>query len=214
MARACHPGSHQERGTAEREGLLHGNEDEDHHGREVAGASNGSAQMNIKNIESAITADLRHYDARFFYKTRTLPNGCLDWIAAKNGAYGYGRFHLKKHAMLAHRVSWVISNGPIQPGLSVLHKCDRPSCVNPNHLFLGTQAENMADMISKGRIGRRDGSGLCGENHPFAKINNKIVRKIREARSSGIKYKFLSDKFGLSISQLCQISNGNAWKGV
>src|SRR6185369_11378251 len=75
---------------------------------------------------------------------------CWIWTAGTSRGYGqFSRSHKVK--VPAHRVSWVIHNGPIPDGLFVLHRCDRPECVRPDHLFLGTGDDNMADMVSKGR---------------------------------------------------------------
>lgn len=76
--------------------------------------------------------------------------GCQIWTAATS-MKGYGQFNKGGKDYLAHRASWTISHGPIPAGLWVLHRCDTPPCINPDHLFLGTAADNTADMIRKGR---------------------------------------------------------------
>lgn len=75
---------------------------------------------------------------------------CWEWTGAKVKG-GYGSFRIGKSARYSHRIAWELSNGHISNGLRVLHKCDNPVCCNPMHLFLGTQADNVKDMLTKGR---------------------------------------------------------------
>jgi hypothetical protein len=79
------------------------------------------------------------------------PNsGCLLWIGAVTRG-GHGVVGVSKGTKLAHRASWELHRGPIPAGMMICHKCDVPSCINPEHLFIGTAADNMADMMRKGR---------------------------------------------------------------
>ena len=84
---------------------------------------------------------------------------CWLWCAGRFGP-GYGSFYVPgSHRYLAHRAAWELTNGPIPPGVWVLHRCDNPSCVRPDHLWLGVHRDNMRDMVRKGRHwgGRNNG---------------------------------------------------------
>ena len=87
--------------------------------------------------------------AEFLERTKPGPGDCIDFEALHVSGYGWLRFDGKSEK--AHRVSWILHHGSIMPGLSVLHKCHRPACVNPDHLYLGTQTDNMRDMARAGR---------------------------------------------------------------
>jgi hypothetical protein len=127
---------------------------------------------------------------RFEEKFIPEPNsGCWIWTAATGGnaRYRYGEFSFNGCPELAHRVSWILYRGDIPDGLNILHRCDNGLCVNPHHLFSGTQQDNMHDMIKKGRDRFYPGDvrgrfnrnkTCCKRGHPLSGDNLRI-------RSSG-----------------------------
>lgn len=119
---------------------------------------------------------------------------CWEWKACKDNR-GYGKLSSthKKSPLRAHRVSWEIHNGKIPNGLNICHKCDNPSCVNPNHLFLGTQRENMTDAYKKKKIDNYTHG--AGENNNSAKLTNAEVKKIREEYVNGATIAQLKKKY-------------------
>lgn len=125
------------------------------------------------------------YDAALWRKLEegSMPepnSGCLLWLG-KVDRDGYGRVRSapRRETMFKiHRVAFQVHRGIIPKGMSVCHHCDVPSCINPEHLFLGTHADNMADMHAKGRA-------LKGERHPLSKLTADQVRTIRADKSHG-----------------------------
>lgn len=111
---------------------------------------------------------------KFWSKIRQDDNGCWIWTGRKDGK-GYGRVD----NTVAHRISWLFTNGSLPPNLYVCHKCDVPLCVNPSHLFLGTALDNTQDAISKGRF-RTPAAfarGRCARGHELTGINLETFKR-------------------------------------
>lgn len=114
-----------------------------------------------------VLAPDRSVVARFWAKVQKSDN-CWEWTGLLN-AWGYGRFWTGRH-MSAHRYSWELHNGPIPAGLYVCHHCDNRKCVRPDHLFLGTQRDNLLDASRKGRLPNQQKTH-CAKGHPFSGSN-------------------------------------------
>ena len=147
---------------------------------------------------------------KFFKKVAVEPNtGCLLWFGA-HGKYGYGNLCVGKIHKSAHRYSWEMHRGPIPVGMWVLHKCDTPVCVNPDHLFLGSHKDNCADKVKKGRH-------LIGESVKNAKLNRDLVLWIRENYKKGDP-EFggapISRKIGVTESAVSMVMSGKRWAAV
>jgi len=126
--------------------------------------------------------------------------------------FGYGVCPLggRGRRRLAHRVSYELFIGPITDGLSVLHKCDVTACVNPDHLFLGTQGDNMRDCRDKGRMVMPDRKG---EHNGRAKLTPDNVREIRKLTESMTNVA-ISKRFNVNRTTIDQIVNGNHWTEI
>lgn len=141
------------------------------------------------------------------------PDSCWE-ITGPSFPFGYGRIDFsaekRQHSVSAHRVSYMLFVGPIPEGLVICHRCDNPPCCNPDHLFLGTFADNANDMAVKGRSAR-------GAGNWAAKLTEANVREIRslyrwQDRVNGIPA--LARRFGISDSQVHDIIKGKSWKHV
>lgn len=130
-------------------------------------------------------------------------SGCWIWLLALSER-GYGSIKHKGKMLKAHRASWMIYRGPIPDGVDVLHQCDIRCCINPDHLFLGTQADNIADMLKKNRA-----ADMRGQKNSNAKLTWDDVRAIR---SMGGTNQSVADYYGVGKSIIGHIRNGDNWK--
>ena len=192
--------------------------------------------MKLDLTSALVTKEI---ESLFFSKWKEDSKGCHNWTGNLNG-YGYGRFSLKLYRrMLAHRVSWIIHRGAIPKGLYVCHHCDNPKCVNPKHLFVGTQKDNIDDMYRKGRQGIPPGTGkrigvakiasenpeeFRGEKNGNAKLVEadiryirKNYRKVKTGRGPSTCFnnaRKLAAKFSCTTHHIKSIVNREAWKHV
>ncbi|MCP4990745.1 MAG: HNH endonuclease [Colwellia sp.] len=138
-------------------------------------------------------------------ENRTIPepnSGCLIWLGSVHRK-GYGHIGVNGKTEKTHRFAWEQTNGPIPDGMHVLHYCDNPSCVNPDHLFIGTNADNVADKIKKGRDVYAN-----GEDHGASKLSKSDVIAIR---SDARPRKEIAANYGVSISQIGRILRREHW---
>ena len=132
---------------------------------------------------------------------------CWLWTGCHNRD-GYGRFGLNGRVVNAQRAAWMLMFGSIADGLQVCHRCDVPACVNPAHLFLGTQAENNADRNAKGRQ-------MKGERQNFAKLTPDLVREIRASYAAGgVTTRALAARYGMAPSAIHGVISRRHWAHV
>lgn len=133
--------------------------------------------------------------------------GCWNWTARKT-PQGYGRISINNVNKLAHRAAYEFMVGPIGD-LHVLHRCDNPSCVNPDHLWLGTNLDNVADKVAKGRC-----SSFRGSTNQKSKLRDTDVIAIREAVQRGIKQRSIAVQYGVTQTQISTISQRKQWRHI
>lgn len=135
---------------------------------------------------------------------------CWNWTGARNNK-GYGFFFYNQKRILAHRGMWELYGGSIPHKMCVCHKCDNPRCVRFEHLFLATNAENVADKMRKNR--HKNGVH-AGTRNPFAKLTIDEVRLIRSMASEGRKHPEIASLFGVARTTVTDIVNRRAWRSV
>jgi len=144
-------------------------------------------------------------DVARFWRYVQVGDSCWPWLGNRmvGRCGGYGRIYVAGKLLKAHRVSYEIHFGPIPDGMYVCHHCDNRPCVNPAHLFVGTHADNMADMGRKGCTSVR-----YGENNAKAKVRREDVAVIRTSKET---YRQLAERYGISTQQVYRIKCGESW---
>lgn len=140
-------------------------------------------------------------------KVEPIPfSGCWLWLGSLHGK-GYGHFRLNGNVEKAHRAGFALFKSDIPGGMQVLHRCDVRCCVNPEHMFVGTHQDNMADMVAKGRA-----RAPQGEKHSAAKLTDDAVRTIRNAPPrNGRK---LAKQYGVSPTVISAVRKGHIWRHI
>ena len=134
----------------------------------------------------------RSFDECWIYDGYLLPNG-----------YGHVEFQGEKH--YTHRLMYEFAKGPIPYGMLVCHTCDTPSCMNPDHLFLGTYKDNMQDCISKGRMAK-------GSRNGRSKLNEDQVIEIKSLLKKGNSHREIAQEFGVAKTTVSHINTGYRWR--
>lgn len=136
-------------------------------------------------------------------KTVETPRGCWE-LTAHDPQYRYARIKTHGKHVRGHRLMWEITYGPIPPGLGVLHRCDNPKCINPEHLFLGTQEDNVHDAIAKGRF-------RYNTPTPRPKLTAALVAEIRRSPET---HRTVALRYGVAIDTIRDVRRRRTWASV
>jgi hypothetical protein len=147
-------------------------------------------------------------DKERFWKYVEKGGSCWNWTGTKD-VNGYGVYSIKHVLYRAHRASYFFKHGSIEWDKMCCHSCDNPSCVNPDHLFLGSPKDNTQDMMRKGRWSIK--SRASKDRHGMAKLSYSDVAAMSEARKNGSLVKDLAFKFGIHPTTASNILNGRHW---
>lgn len=145
-------------------------------------------------------------------------SGCWAWPMSTD-TYGYGIVYISsggtRRRAKAHRLSYQMHNGPIPDGLVVRHSCDNPRCCQPQHLLVGTMADNTGDMLSRKRHSHGSSHNVPrGERHTQAKLTESEVIQIRRLSQQGLTAQALADRFGVSRGHVAHILRRRVWKDI
>jgi hypothetical protein len=157
---------------------------------------------------------LERFERRFIPEPMS---GCWLWTGAMVRGTGYGSFRVVQSGVVmgAHRAAWTLYRGQIPAGMQVCHRCDNRLCVNPDHLFVGTAFDNMADAARKGRMKWKTDASMRnlkrGEDHHSTPLTDDDVRAIRSSELSGVE---LARRYGITPTSLSRIRRGLVWRHI
>lgn len=175
-------------------------------GREGQGRGRTLSAEHRRSISLAYGSPVERFEAN----VERIPfGGCWVWMASVN-TQGYGQFHYKGVPTAAHRFSYRWHRHEIPAGMCILHQCDNPSCVNPDHLFLGTRADNNADRKRKGRNSPR--AGVLNPMSRFKQADIKRIRNTYPLTPRGLER--ASTRYGVHVEVIRNILKRITYKGV
>jgi hypothetical protein len=142
---------------------------------------------------------------------RNEETGCLEWTGSRKSDSGYGHAYdpRVKRTVRVHRLVYELANGPIPKGAYVCHRCDNPSCIEPEHLWLGDASSNMEDKKEKGRAPSQKGS-----EHGRAKLREEDIERVFALRGQGLSYRKIAKEFDVTENAIRKILKGQAWTHV
>lgn len=149
------------------------------------------------------TGHMEIHDRLKYLSVVDFNTGCHNWRGGLN-LTGYGVLSYKHEKWLAHRLSFTLAYGSIPDNLYICHKCDNPKCINPEHLFLGSQKDNLTDMTSKGRA-------AVGSDYHRSNLTDEDVKAIK---ADTRKQLVIAKEYGVSRTNISAIKTGRAWKHV
>ena len=140
------------------------------------------------------------------------PNGCINTTYALSSRNDYGTITIDKRTHYVHRVAWELANGSIPDGMCVCHTCDNPRCINPDHMFLGTIADNLQDMTNKGR--RAQLPHLRGNQNGRAILDDADILDIRTRAASGEMYESIAKRYDTAETNVGRIVRRETWRHI
>lgn len=164
-------------------------------------------------------------ELRFWMNVRSSKDGCWEWSGSLDN-HGYGKIGIAGRTPRVHRFSYELHYGKITGGLFVCHRCDNPKCVRPDHLFLGTNTDNMRDAFAKGRLRPptppprvlADFTPIAssnlqwrGDRNPNATLSERAAIEVLRRVRAGESAMSLADEFGVSSSLISKIKRGRVW---
>jgi len=149
------------------------------------------------------SASTRANEERFWARVDRTGDGCWPWLRGRD-TKGYGNVYWGKRMQRASRVAYELTRGPIPAGHEIRHRCDNPICVRPDHLETGTHADNMRDMVDRGR-------STSGARNPNVKLTPEAVQAIRRERAAGRVLREIAAEYGVTMAMVSNIARGKSW---